>query len=171
MIGFLIGSLLASGPVLESALILDPPAYDERISHAACGERVIVVRVRNNRWGAAPTLTEASIDGVKLAAPEDLPETGLFAQFRQIDGAEIECERDTGVPHITFKGVRQQDDEWRKANEACMKRRGVWLNDRWERYEAIEGKLRRASTLTLGCAGGEPGSPENVEGRQGGSNQ
>jgi len=171
VINLLMMSLLAGGPVLESALVLDPPKYDERISHAACGESVIVVRVRNDRWGAAPTLTEASIGGVQLAAPEDLPETGLLSQFRQIEGAEIECERDTGIPHITFKGFRKQDEEWRKASEACMKRRGVWLNDRWERYEAIEGKLRRASTLTLGCAGGEPGSPESVETQQEGSDQ
>lgn len=170
MIGFLIGSLLASGPSLESALLLDPPAYDERISHAACGERVIVVRVRNLD-GASPMLTSVTIDRVEVAGPETLPEGSLFSRFRQIDGAAIECERDTGVPHITFKGFGKQDDEWRKASEACMKRRGVWLNDRWERYEAIEGKLRRASTLTLGCAGGEPGSPESVEGRQGSSDQ
>ena len=171
MISFLMMSILVGGPVLESALILDPPKYDERISHAACGESVIVVRVRNDRWGAAPTLTEASIDGVQVAAPEDLPETGLLSQFRQIDGAEIECERETGVPHITFKGFGKQDDVWRKAYEMCMKRRGVWLNDRWERYEVIEGKLRHASTLTRGCAGGEPGSPESVEGRQEGTDQ
>lgn len=170
MIGFLIGSLLASGPILESAILLDPPAYDERISHAACGERVIIVRVRNLA-GAAPLLTSVTIDGVEVAAPESLPEGGLFAEFRQIGGAEIECERETGVPHITFKGFGKEDDEWRKASDACMTRRGVWLNDRWERYEAIEGELRRASTLTRGCAGGQPGSPESAEGRQGGSDQ
>ncbi|HBK91884.1 MAG TPA: hypothetical protein DDZ68_09470 [Parvularcula sp.] len=170
MIGFLIGSLLASGPGLEGAIFLDPPAYDERISHAACGERVIIVRVRNVA-GAAPLLTSVTIDGVEVAAPQSLPEEGLFAQFREISGAEIECERETGVPHITFKGFGKQDDESRKAYEACMTRRGVWLNDRWERYEAIEGKLRRASTLTRGCAGGESGSPESGKGRQGDSDQ
>lgn len=170
MIGFVIGSLLASGPILESALLLDPPAYDERISHAACGERAVVVRVRNLD-GASPLLNSVTIDGVEIAAPETGPEGSLFSRFRRIDGAEIECERDTGVPHVTFKGFRKQDDEWSQAFEACMKRRGVWLNDRWERYEVIEGKLRRASTLNLGCAGGEPGSPESVEGRPEGSDQ
>jgi hypothetical protein len=170
VIGFLIGSLLAGGPSLESAILLDPPAYDERISHAACGERVIIVRVRNVA-GTAPLLTSVTIEGVEVAVPESLPEGGLFAQFRQIDGAEIECERETGVPHITFKGFGMEDDERRKAYEACMARRGVWLNDRWERFEAIEGKLRHVSTLTRGCAGGEPGSPERAEGGQGGLDQ
>jgi hypothetical protein len=170
VIGFLIGSLLASGPSVESALLLDPPAYDERISHAACGERVVIVRVRNVA-GAAPLLTSVTIDGVEVAAPQSLSEEGLLAQFREIGGAEIECERETGVPHITFKGFGKQDDESRRAFEACMTRRGVWLNDRWERYEAIEGKLRRTSTLTRGCAGGEPGAPESAETRQGGSDQ
>ena len=154
MISILIGSLLANGPSVEMPLYLDPPRYDERISHAACGERVIIVRVRNFA-GSAPTLTEVTIDGVRIAVPEGLSEGGLFAKFDQIDGAAIECERETGVPNIDFMGEGKRDNEWHKASGACVARGGSWLNERRERYEVIEGKLRLASTLAPVCVGGQ----------------
>lgn len=164
MINLLMISLLAGGPVLERALLLDPPKYDERISHAACGERVVIVRVLNLA-GFSPSLTEVTINGVKVAVPDSPPETGLLSQFRTIDGAEIECEQKTDVPHITFKGSAKQDDDWLKSSEACTARGGVWLNNRWERYEAVDGELRRASTLTPVCARGKPSPAESAENR------
>jgi hypothetical protein len=147
--------LLVEG-VLNKAILLEQPEFDERISRAACGDVEIGVRFRNARWGKEPALDEVTINGVAAALPEMAQQGTMFERFRVIDGAEIECEKDTHVPHITFKGDGKQDDAWAHAVEACLRNGGVWINDRWERYEVIDRTLRLASTLQPVCASGNP---------------
>lgn len=155
---------VANGQVIDTPIFFDPPGYDERVSQASCGERTIVAHV-SNRPGAAPALKSVLIDGEPVAAPDAPADEDVFARFRVIDGAEILCEQGSGAPFITFKGDSKKDDAWRKASEACTEMGGVWINQRWETYEAKGAKLYRTATLEPVCAFGRTAAAAPSKGR------
>jgi hypothetical protein len=153
----------AEPPLRRKPVFLGPPLYDERTTQSRCGETLIVVRTRNDYWKLRPSLESITVDDAVVAPPADVEDGGVFSKFRHIDGVEVQCERDTGAPYVTFVGFGKQDDVWAVANEACKKDGGVWINDREETFRIRDGALSPMFLRAPQCVGADRAAPSSSE--------